>query len=138
MSIVINVSVNLGDEFISDVLVTGFDGGYGGCWYWAETAPTKWVGEDNEPHSGAYKTRGDDEWLGVHVKRREEDEPGRWVDKEVIRRGIQSLIAKEIPLRDDLYKHLTAGVLEHDAGEIDADVADCIVQAGLFNELVYG
>ena len=31
----ISVEMEFSEEFLSNILITGFDAHYGGCWYWA-------------------------------------------------------------------------------------------------------
>lgn len=133
--ITITLKRTLDDEFISNVLITAFDGSYGGCWYWCE-ADTKFL--------TTMKAMGDDS-LWTECRIRHEDETGpegafckHVVDAEVIRVGIQRILDDPDFCGQHIREYVAQGVSERDAGHIDADAADVIVQAGLFGELVYG
>jgi hypothetical protein len=123
----ITMKINVSEDFLSNVLITAFDGGYGGCWYWAS------------PHGDdAWDIRGG-VWHSVMVEESEGDEEGaHMVNHAVVLRGIERLVNGEVRINSELLAHLDQGLREDDAGEVDADVADCIVQAGVFGELVYG
>lgn len=124
----ITVTRELTDEFVSDVLIVAFDGSLGACWYWSKPAPTQWLAVV------------DDKWKQVLITEPESNEPNKvlLVDESVVQRGIQLLIEHKVGINNDLFVHLMTAVLEGDAGEVDADVADCIIQAGLFGQIVYG
>ncbi len=145
MSIQIKVERELDDEFVSDVLVTAFDGSYGGCWYWADS---KRVDENQGPWGYVSEEEGAD-WAFVNITLQQGDDTGNKVldammqkgvrvDGEAIRVGIQRIMDGDVGVSDDIRNHIVRGVLEGDAGEIDAIGADCIVQAGVFGELIYG
>lgn len=134
MSIKIKVERELSDEFVGDVLVTAFDGRYGGCWYWAAPkvaeGDTSWLDYDVN-----------DVWLSVNVVDKEDANDSKIyrVNAEVIQVGIQRIIdATEVKINEEIRNYILRGVLEEDGGDIDSTAADCIVQAGLFNEIVYG
>lgn len=59
------------------------------------------------------------------------------IDKDVILRGIMKVL-EQWPSTSPIGGYLRRAVEENDAGDVDAEVADCIVQCGLFGELVYG
>ena len=42
------------------------------------------------------------------------------------------------PRKPYIRKYVYLAITESDAGHIDADAADCIIQAGVYGELVYG
>lgn len=130
----VHVTLALTQEFLSDILVTAFDGSYGGSWHWA--APVV------RGTRSAWKVDKDtDTWLSVHITEKfDEDEatqPGdTWkVDHAMLARGIQRLFTPGVlPRRGDIRN----AVLEQDAGNIDSDGADVLVQLAVFGELVYG
>lgn len=48
-------------------------------------------------------------------------------------------ISRTIPVvRKDLAEHLSNAIRENDAGEIDAEIADCVLQMACFGKLVFG
>lgn len=142
----VKVSVQLTREFLSDILVTAFDGNCGGCWYWASpdwgfaiTPGSSWL--EGEPiHIKDGDTNYNTLWSKVHIIEPCEvsgqmNDRHFAVTQETVAKGIQQFLDDPLWNRS---AHLYTGVTELDAGEIDADLADSIVQQGLFGEVVYG
>lgn len=128
----ITIDQPLESDFLSDILITAFDGGYGGCWYWCEPAMPAhqggWltVNEAKEWQSVTILETGDGDVSVAHV-----------VDWEVVAKGLQWVVDKATT-GNHLPTTLSA-VLSGDAGDIDATAADMIVQMGLFDgEVRYG
>lgn len=69
-----------------------------------------------------------------------EDESTTWgdADAETIRLGIKRILDGTVAVRSDLRGDVLAAALEDDNANWDADTADCVLQAGLLNEIVYG
>lgn len=130
----VNIEVSLSEEFLSDILIIAFDGQYGGCWYWAQAAypaegERKWLVTNGE--TDIMKQR----WLSARI----EDFGKQWVvDHKVLADGIRRLLDGTVKVNDEIVGAVMRAVREGDAGEIDSEAADCIVQAGVFDELIYG
>ena len=60
------------------------------------------------------------------------------VTPDVIQAGIDKVKSGAIELNKDILKAILVADVINDAGDIDSDAADCIVQAALFDEIVYG
>jgi hypothetical protein len=145
-SIAISVTLDTGDpvvsEFLSDVITTALAGGIN---YWAtvisyDPATATAVLDDVEDDMGGHVARV----AATHLA----------LDADVVARGIKTVMEARAPFYDpngtrsqcDDVPFLTAhwasvvrsAVLALDAGEIDADAADVIVQAALFREVRYG
>lgn len=136
MTISIKVHRALGDEFVSSVLITAFDGSYGGCWYWARpyaTPEVPFISISGAP---------EDHWIEARIYEMDADvtqvQKRLTVDAKVIETGIQRILDGTVKVADVIQGYIMRGVLDEDAGDIDATAADCIVQSGLFNEVVYG
>lgn len=139
----IRVVRTLDKQFIGDVLVTAFDGTYGGCWYWAKPAGRFWLTSEQRDDD---LTRSD--WTAAHIRTEEptgvtfldaKQEKGWFtVDKVCIGVGIQKILDKDphCQIRDDLREQVYRAVLDGEA-DIDADATDCIVQIGLFGRLIF-
>ena len=141
----ITKSYEVDDEFIGDVLVTAFDGDYGACWYWAlaedcedMTPAGVDVNEDTKDYIGGPW------WTAVRfTKPPSEDDPPESepttvvIDKDLVVRGMELVLTGQ-HTGPQIVGWLRQSVEENDAGMVDADVADCIVQCGLFGEVVYG
>lgn len=145
MPIQIRVTRELDDEFIGDVLVTAFDGSYGGCWEtWAEPMHEK---TEQWPHDRMLTLDEDENWTAVHIRCSDTDgltateiglvTDGIVVNAEAIRVGIQRILDDNI-VNSEIRDYVVRAVLEHDAGDIDATAADCIVQAGVFGRVIWG
>jgi hypothetical protein len=108
-------------QFLSCITTTAVEGGIG---YWAAVQKYRW------------KDREDDVYAAIIT-----DEGQTYlIDNDVIATGI-----KHILLGDEGYCKVNQRILqtvkeanrENDASNIDAEIADCIVQAGTMNEIVY-
>lgn len=125
-------------QFLSDIITTAVEGGIG---YWSQCSHYQWT-EDGAVHVvvGRRNLRTD-AYAVVHEATDNgdgyRDEP-LMVDIETVARGIGRLVNKEVGIHATLRGSLLYANSENDAGEIDADLADCIVQAGIFNEIIYG
>jgi len=60
------------------------------------------------------------------------------VTDETVENGINAMKNPEFSVRDDIRRSILFADVMHDAGEIDAEAADVIIQAGLFGEIVFG
>lgn len=109
-------------QFLQDVFVTALEGGIG---YWSEASHYHL----STPERADFYAVVDDT----------EDEDKTYViDADVIVRGINRILLGVVRIRSDLFDAVRLGNRDNDGGEIDADGADCIVQAGLFEEVRYG
>jgi hypothetical protein len=120
-------------QFLFDVFVTALEGGIG---YWSVAEAYHWTkdydaGSSADDLDGFYAIITDEEGGLVDKVR---------VDARTIARGI-GVIQKggaELHLHDSYRSRILGASAINDSGEIDAGDADIIVQAGLFNEVVYG
>lgn len=121
------VNVELKPEFLSDVLITAFDGNYGGCWYWAKPADSDWLKSD------------DGTWLSCWVKEKEPDEDSDityLVNHTSVTLGMQRLLDRATS--GDSHAMWVQAILAQDAGDLDADACDVIIQYAVFDEVKYG
>ena len=127
------------EEFLSDVLSTAIEGGIND---WAVVSEYKWDGLPNAEHYAIVHEVDPDEGI-------EEDEDGYAVrglrvDIDLIAKGIG--VIKEFNYQPNYFgdggaywrQFLLADRTNGDDGDYDAIIADWIVQAGLFGEIVYG
>lgn len=130
----VTIAVDVSDEFCSNVLITAFDGSYGACWYWAQPSTV--------PDNGRWLTvsgvKGDDDrlWETVTIDCADEDLSGKVVDHAAIRSGIQKMLGID-KINPTLREALITGLVTDDAGDVDAEVADVIVQMFVFGELTF-
>lgn len=112
-------------QFLQDVLTTAIEGGVN---YWATVTEYRW---EHLPVGDAFAVLFDTE--GDNEKHR--------VDVDVVAKGIGVLTGART---GDRWKgtywqqFVAANRTNGDQGDYDADIADQIVQAGLFGEVVYG
>jgi hypothetical protein len=127
----VNVTLELSEEFLSDILVTAFDGSCGGSWYWAQPDCADWL-ELSVPNEACST------WLSVKVREQEAsgDKAKRFkLDHEALVKGIELLFKPGVlPKRSDIRN----AVLQQEAGDIDIDGADVLVQLACFGALIYG
>jgi hypothetical protein len=119
----ITVEVEVSEEFLLDIICTAAEGGIN---YWAvEARNVKRGGRDGL------------DYLSFEV-RPEEEKTWHLVNPAIIGQGIQLILSGKVKISSQIAGWIQQGVTEQDAGIIDADCADCIVQAGVFGEIVYG
>ena len=123
------VEVPLEEEFSSDLLVTAFDGDYGGCNYWIQFIELEADGNN---------------WKTVYVKTIVEDDESEESDEEethainslTLAKGISEILSE--PRRwGKVHSDLRKAFLEQDGGGIDSAMIDAIVQLGCFGEIRY-
>lgn len=143
-------------EFLHGIFTTAMEGGIG---YWSAAEVYHWCNDDDtDDLDGFYAVlhpASEDEGWGIFPDK--EDTKALRLDLDVITRGVKMfrlyclgvidekggvLPLKEIEprLREDSYwwQFLEADMSDGASGDYDADVADSIVQWGLFGEVVYG
>lgn len=121
---VININVELDEQFLYDTLTTFVESGYSD---WCE-----FIEVNREPDtldvlsvtiiadSGRHEVGIDEAFTGLCRIVHKDNE------------------GKRVEIADYIKQYCVRGVMEQDAGHIDAIAADCIVQAAIFGELVYG
>lgn len=145
----ITIQINLPDQFIYDVLTIAVEGGIN---YWAvcseinrdaQYGVISAVLQDLEWHmtharceatcrmAGAPKGATCEEYDQIDFR----DES---IDYDTVVAGLTDLLAGRVEVAPYIREYIERGIREGDAGEIDAEAADAIIQAGLFGELVYG
>ena len=110
-------------DFLCNVLVTAAEGGIN---YWAELSGYKWEQDDQKNMTTA------------RVSVKSHDGILYEVTPDVIQAGIDKVKSGVIELNKDILKAILVADVINDAGDIDSDAADCIVQAALFDKIVYG
>lgn len=116
------------EQWLADVLTTAVEGGVN---YWASVSEYKW--QDRAPA---------DVYAVIHDQ--EDDEPGAGhrVTIDTIAHGLSTLRrarATEAWLQSESWRRvLDSDRTNGDEGDFDAGDADCIVQAGIFGEVIYG
>lgn len=103
------------DEFYEDIIEIAL---YGGIDYWCMTYNpiTKEMYYEN-PEADGYLTAT--------------------LDINLIKRGLDRVLKEDMSVNKSYKNDIMLAVYNQDAGYIDAISADIIVQAGLFNDIVY-
>ena len=107
------------NRFLKDVFEEGVELGID---YWAHI-------RDYSPANAQAKIRGG-----------EGAPPDDWVliDLNTISKGLEALKNGQAKMNKGLLGDALAADVLNDAGEVDAQIADCIIQVGLFGEIIYG
>lgn len=123
-------------EFLADVFTTAIEGGIN---YWSQVEEYHWQGTEGRMQDadldGFYAEI-------IEIGDGYERIPHR-IDQAVIVRGLNLLCNNADPIKFAPTGRLLADLLlanrtNGSDGDFDADSADCVVQAGLFGEIVYG
>jgi len=122
----VKAEITVPDAVAYDVLVTAIEGGIN---YWAELVEDIARGKDENGNS-TYGT--------VQIADAENEDEAHILTIATIKTGIQRILSAPRKCRADIAQDVLIACLDCDAGQIDADGADAIVQMGLFNEIVYG
>lgn len=127
----------LSTEDVSNILITAFDGGYGGANYWADNLDddgTSFIVRPITPE-------GDDTtWTALDLAPTGTDRGSynhHTLGMENVTKAFNAILDGSFPIRSDLREQCVRSAAEGDL-DIDADVADCIAQYVVFGELVYG
>ena len=110
--------------FLNDVIVCAVEGGIG---YWSQVRDYRWEKDDdwNITEASATVVPFDDPKVYKLT----------W---ETVEDGIRKVLAGTVKVHSSYVGSIAVAAAEGDAGEIDAELADIIVQAGLFGEVIYG
>lgn len=121
-----NVYGGLRREFYSDILATAAFGGIGGWCDWQEED----IERDAQQRRSVTALRG--------CRDAEDGEKFADITLDTIRDGVRAILNNKLKISVTIRQSVVDAWRENDASYIDATVADCIVQAGLFGEIVYG
>ena len=120
-------TTNTRKDFLAYVLVTAVEGGVN---YWA----------DIRNYKNSYTTNMSSILSASAEIKTDEPDDNDWklLTIDVIENGIQNIQTGEIVLNPSILGSISYGNATNDAGSIDSDAADCIVQVALFGKIVYG
>ena len=114
------------DQLFLDIFTTALEGGIG---YWSWCDEYHWSNED-----GTDDVRG----FFALIQESEEDGKSLRIDRSVIAKGYRLASVGEWRDRINWSSEKPPLVPDEDGWDCDAGDADCIVQLGLFGEVVYG
>jgi hypothetical protein len=134
------------EQFLADIITGAVEGGTG---YWATVVRYKW--QDLPPAEvHAVLVLDEDETdakidaLAAKLGRKPSAADavtagfGHMVNVDTIAKGLSTITAPGFAVGRHTLAAILLGDRTNDAGEIDSDAADVIVQAALFGEIVYG
>lgn len=127
------MSIEVTDEQCADIMCTALEGGVG---HWCSADGVNRTGTKAERKAGA-----DWDYVSFEAYDAEDgDHLGR-VDYGTIRSGVERVLSGAVKVCTEVRDGVLAELSDYRglAGcRIDADAADCVVQAGLFGEVAYG
>lgn len=127
MEIILKKKVIINQEDIDDIMCTALEGG---ITYWCYGAQSmmddKWMKENNIEYLSDVTGRGGDIALTT-------DDGDYILTLESFYNGLQKLIDES----EEYYLYQTNDGMKIDTSEIDADIADLIIQYAVFGKLVY-
>lgn len=123
----VSVSLPVDEQFLADVIITACEGGIN---YWANIVTY------DHPENPAFTKA---EIIDPEVRDDEEDpRDGHFtINLDAICEGIKVALDPETKLSTRFKNELYGAVREQDAGDIDADLADIIVQCAIYKEVLY-
>lgn len=128
----VKATIELPHALLSGVLETAHEGGIN---YWALVSD--WQMADNPEAQDDLDRR-----LLLSFKVRDIEDPAHSevheIDHEKLAFAIQQVLDSNAMLRKDIRESIVRSVMAGDAGDIDAEAADCLVQIALFGSIVYG
>lgn len=139
----------LDEEFLSRVLETAVEGA---CSYWADVSAdpseesvrnegvrdfdlSDYIEEDAE---ASRDDEGGIAYTEASFLVSKDPTQGGTLDLQGVADAIERIVSGEVDVPPAIREIILAAVEDGDASDIDAEAADCIVQVGLFDEIVYG
>ena len=122
------------DSIVSSIHCSAIEGGSYGIGYWCDIVSYKWDEKDDTKFKSI-----------IQMQEEYEDDKDKriakcrkyTIDRDVIVLGIKRVAMGEIQVNESYVQKCGALLLTGEA-DMDADDADIIVQAGLFNEVIFG
>jgi hypothetical protein len=131
-------------DFLSHILATAVEGG---CSYWADVSPessgdvagsdgardfdvSDYVDENSDDAGEVFYTSASFVASGDSTQ-------GGTLDLQGVADAIERIASGEVEVAPAIREIVLHAVREEDPSDIDAEVSDCIVQVGLFDEIVF-
>jgi hypothetical protein len=143
MALKLKMEVEIPENLLDNIMVTAFDGDYGGCWHWAEPYLTD--SEDDYIKIAPLDMSDSPAWIEARIRGKEQGVhdlmPNFWVVSwETIRAGMQKIIDGDFSGHEALRRlqgYIQEAVIEDDGSLLDANAVDTIIQYGLFDNEIY-
>jgi len=139
-------SYELSAEFLSHVLELAVEGG---CSYWADASgEAAGDGQDNEGVRDfdltdyvEHDSDADDDDAPLYTSATflasKDPAQGGMLDLQGVADAIERIVGGEAEVPEAIREIISAAVEDGDPSDIDTEAADCIVQIGLFDEIVF-
>lgn len=112
------------DQLWFDTFITALEGATG---YWGVVSRYQWRDPD-----------GRDDMSGFVAEIRDLEGSTKHIDLDVVVAGFELITRGEVTVADHIRSPIVAALIDPDDADIDATLADCVVQAGLYQDLIYG
>lgn len=132
----VTLTVTLTPDWVDSVLCTAIESADYGWFDWTDL-DTSGPRDPAHPNIPVYVAGTCTEYDPDEGTPMEGAEPVR-VDAAKLAEGVQKLLDGTVGVSSGHRAQLLLAVTENDAGQVDADLADCIVQAAVLGELRYG
>jgi hypothetical protein len=129
--------MNERDTFLSDIIITAIEGGIG---YWSRTLQYQYRDDDCDRVSVVVGDPSLEQDTRAIILDHEDGSPVaavHTITPETIRVGIERICQETVRLSPWTVQRIREAAADLDAGMLDADDADYIIQAGLFGDLRY-
>lgn len=110
-------------DFLNDVIITAIEGG--AIDHWAIVTDYE-IDADGIAHAPAVEEEASGETAARFT-----------INQELIRKGIEKATATDFKINPTSRSYLESAVDNIDAGSIDIEIADIIIQAAVFGRIIY-
>jgi hypothetical protein len=124
-------------EFLGDIISAALEGGIG---YWSQCSQYQYE-LNGEIKVAVGKRQGDEPRATVHELNDDESgykDEGLEITLEAVEKGLDMILGELVAVAEYHRESISRASDRNDAGDIDADDADVIVQVALFGAIVYG
>jgi len=126
----VNITIDITERMVSDILISALDNPYGGARYWVQNVRVKSNDAEDILDEIWYSATFEDSY-GDH-------NPKYFVNGEKVIAAIQDILNQNVTTSQIICDTLSKAIREDDAGYVDADVADVVLQVAVLGEIIYG
>ena len=128
----ITITLDVPNSLLWGIFVTALEGGIG---YWSVCNEYR-IGHPDKPGEDHEGFHADIVETETHIEGDEEEEVR--IDREVVLRGLTRIVRRSVRISPRITQDVILSIQQGHSGHIDSEAADCIIQAGRFDEIVYG
>ena len=122
------------DSWVFSIFVSAMEGGSYGSGYWCEILKYHWNEKDNKDFHSIIRV---DELYEDDKDKRIAKRRKYTINRNTILRGLKRVASGKMKVADS-YVSACVSLLATGDEDFDGDAADVVVQAGLFNEVIFG